>query len=122
MDNEQKKERETEAAASPSSPDKRTAYRERIQRTVIACLMGVFAGILSFTLAGSVDPITGIQSNAVIGMLVLLAGIVLQKYLFMIVRIDFTELAAKDWFYQAFMTFALWFISWTLLLSAATAV
>jgi hypothetical protein len=27
------------------------------------------------------------------------------------------ELTGKDWFYQSFMTFALWFITWTILLT-----
>jgi hypothetical protein len=33
---------------------------------------------------------------------------------------DTTKLGAKDWFYQGFMTFAFWFMSWTILLSTMT--
>jgi PKD repeat protein len=29
-----------------------------------------------------------------------------------------TKLGAKDWIYQGFMTFAFWFMTWTILLSA----
>jgi PKD repeat protein len=33
-------------------------------------------------------------------------------------RIDSAKLGAKDWFYQGFMTFAFWVMTWTILLSA----
>jgi hypothetical protein len=32
-------------------------------------------------------------------------------------RLGPASLGKKDWFYQGFMTFAFWFITWTLLLS-----
>jgi len=33
---------------------------------------------------------------------------------------DYLGLTAKDWLFQGFMTFSLWFISWTILLSTTT--
>jgi hypothetical protein len=117
MSNENPKEAVVESAGTPQKVDKLAAHNERILRTVIACLMGIIAGIASFLLSGQVDAATGSQSNAIIGWLILLAGIVFQRHVFMIAKIDYTSLGGKDWFYQAFMTFSLWFISWTLLLT-----
>jgi hypothetical protein len=117
MSNENPKEAVVESAGTPGKVDKVKEHNERILRTVIACMMGILAGIASFFFSGQVDVATGAQPNAFIGGLILLAGIVFQRHVFMIVKIDYTTLGKKDWFYQAFMTFSLWFISWTLLLT-----
>ena len=95
--------------------EKAVEHKERIQRTAIACFMGIAAGILSFLVIG--DPAGEGAARGVIGILLLLAGIVFQKQVFMLARIDYTRLGGKDWFYQGFMTFALWFMSWTILLT-----
>lgn len=114
----EKPEESTPENGGQSTPiQKSSEHKERILRTVIACFMGIAAGILSFTVAGEVNPDTGLQVNAIVGGLLLLAGIVFQKHVFIITRIDYTKLGAKDWFYQGFMTFALWLISWTVLLN-----
>ncbi|TAJ43827.1 EMC6-like membrane protein [Methanofollis fontis] len=99
---------------------KQAEHIQRIHRTLVACFMGIAAGLLSYYLSGSVDPATGMQPNQIIGVLFLMAGVVFQKHIFMLIRIDYTELGNKDWFYQAFMTFALWFISWSVMLTTTT--
>lgn len=119
MSDDERSEKEIEPELAPGPQEKFQAHRERILRTVVACFMGIVAGVLSFAFAGPVDPVSSVQPNDLLGWLILLAFIVFQKYVFIAIRIDFTTLTAKDWFYQAFMTFSLWFISWTLLLSAA---
>ena len=119
MSDDERSEKDIEPEIAPGPQEKFQAHRERILRTVVACFMGILAGTLSFTLAGQMDLVSRIQPNALLGWLILLAFIVFQKYVFIAIRIDFTALTAKDWFYQAFMTLSLWFISWTLLLSTA---
>jgi hypothetical protein len=104
---------ETEEYIPPK--DKAEEHKERIQRTVIACFMGIVAGILSFLVIG--DPSTEGAARSVLGILLLLAGIVFQKQVFMLARIEYTKLGLKDWFYQGFMTLALWFMCWTILLT-----
>jgi hypothetical protein len=118
MSNENPKAAVVESAGASSQVEKRAAHNERILRTGIACIMGILTGIASFIFSGQVDAATGSQPYALIGWLILLLGIVFQRHIFMIARIDYTALGGKDWFYQAFMTFALWFISWTLLLTS----
>jgi len=50
--------------------------------------------------------------------MLMIAGIVDQKHIFILMHMNTEKLGAKDWFYQGFMTFAFWFMSWTILLTA----
>jgi hypothetical protein len=47
----------------------------------------------------------------------MIAFVLIQKHIFMALRIDYTTLQTKDWFFQGFMTFGFWFMTWTILLS-----
>ena len=109
---------ETEKVIAPAKLDKRAEHIKRINRPLVACIMGVLAGALAFYRSGEIDPGTGQQANTLLGVLLLAAAIVFQKYVFAAIKIDYTLLNKKDWFYQGFMTFALWFMTWTILLSA----
>ena len=100
----------TDARIVKSGEQKRKEHNERIIRTGIASIMGIIAGILSFTLVQS-------DSQGVIGLLLLLGAMVFQKHIFMLMKMDVSNLGGKDWFYQSFMAFAFWFISWTILLT-----
>ncbi|MDD3976703.1 hypothetical protein L1994_07170 [Methanomicrobium antiquum] len=96
--------------------DKMTEHRERMIRTGVACFMGIATGVISYLVIG--DPTTPAgEPRSILGLLLLLAGIVFQKHVFMALRIDYSKLGGKDWFYQSFMAFAFWFISWTILLT-----
>ncbi|HJJ42067.1 MAG TPA: hypothetical protein O0W90_01975 [Methanocorpusculum sp.] len=119
---------------------KKARHVERVIRTAIACGLGIAAGVVSFYLAGGtptellptvVNNTTeivnatvvyagGTQVNPFLGILVLLVAIVIQKSIFIIIKIDTSQLGKKDWFYQGFMTFAAWYISWTTILSTIT--
>lgn len=107
---------------------KKAQHAERVIRTAIACGLGMIAGLVSYYLAGTPNPINesmieaglaGVQANPIVGILVLLVAIVIQKSLFMVIKIDTSKLGKKDWFYQAFLTFATWYLSWTLMLSTS---
>ncbi len=98
---------------------KKSEHVNRVIRTAIACVLGMLAGLASFYLAGEMDPLTGVQPMPVIGLLILVLAIVIQKTIFMVIRIDVSKLGKKDWFYQGFMTFATWFLSWTMMLSTS---
>lgn len=98
---------------------KQTEHIERIHRTLVACFMGIAAGLLSYYISGPVDPASGVQPDQIIGVLFLMAAVVFQKHVFMLMKIDYTELGGKDWFYQAFMTFSFWFIAWAVMLTTS---
>ena len=68
------------------------------------------------------DPVVYLQVTVksdigLLAFMLMLAGVVVQRHIFMLMHIDTAKLGAKDWLYQGFMTFAFWFMSWTLLLS-----
>ncbi len=100
--------------------EKQTEHIDRIKRTLIACLLGMFVGVLSFY-SGGTPSAQGLQNNGLLAFMLMLAAIVIQKHVFMFTGIDTAKLGGKDWFYQGFMTFALWFMTWAILLSSLSA-
>ena len=92
--------------------EKQADHIARIKKTLIACIMGIFVGVLSFYLQVTVQSDIGL-----LAFMLMLAGVVLQRHIFVLLHIDSSRLGAKDWFYQGFMTFAFWFLTWTILLS-----
>ncbi|MEN6610286.1 MAG: hypothetical protein ABFC24_05540 [Methanoregulaceae archaeon] len=96
--------------------EKVAAHVGRIERTAVACIIGIMVGIVSYYLGGTPD-VTGKQADAILAVFLMLAGIVIQRHIFILLKIGGGKLSAKDWFFQGFMTFAFWFISWTILLT-----
>jgi len=97
--------------------DKQAEHIVRIKRTLVASFLGIFTGILSYYIGG-IPNAAGIQNDGFLGFMIMLAGIVIQKHIFVLIGMDTSKLGGKDWFYQGFMTFAFWFMSWTILLTA----
>ena len=97
--------------------EKQADHTARIKRTLVASLIGIIAGILSFW-SGGIPNAAGLQDNGFLAFMIMLAGVVIQKHLFIFMRMDTSKLGAKDWFYQGFMTFAFWFMTWTILLTS----
>ncbi|MBP2132992.1 hypothetical protein J2128_000913 [Methanomicrobium sp. W14] len=109
-------EKTTEPEVKKTPIDKMQGHRERMTRTGVACFMGLATGIISYIVIGDPTSPTG-EPRSILGLLLLLAGIVFQKHVLIVMRIDYSKLGGKDWFYQGFMAFAFWFISWTILLT-----
>ena len=107
------------AKAEQLRAEKQRGHINRIERTLVACFIGMFAGWASFALGGTPNPETMVQPNALLGLVILAAAIVVQRHLFILLRLDTPALGAKDWFYQGFMTFGLWFMTLTILLTTS---
>ena len=101
--------------------EKQAEHVARIKRTIAASLIGIIAGVLSYW-SGGIPNAAGVQANGFLAFMLMLAGVVLQKHLFIFMGMDTSKLGAKDWFYQGFMTFAFWFMTWTILLTSLTQV
>ena len=99
--------------------EKQAEHVARIKRTLVASVIGIITGILSYWSGGAPDA-GGIQANGVLAFMLMLAGVVVQKHVFLFMGMDTSKLTAKDWFYQGFMTFAFWFMTWTILLTSLT--
>ncbi|MFB6282163.1 MAG: hypothetical protein ABEH40_09100 [Haloferacaceae archaeon] len=86
--------------------------------TTAACLAGTFAALTSAAVVGT-STAAATDTRA----LVVLAGFVIVQYpVFRAVGIDVQEFGAKDHLYVAFMTFALWFMTFTILLTAGVSI
>ena len=107
------------AKAERARSETQQSHLHRSERTLAACFLGIVAGWLSFVLAGTPNAETMVQPNALLGLVILAAAIVIQRHLFILLRLDTPPLGTKDWFYQGFMTFAFWFITLTILLTTS---
>jgi heme/copper-type cytochrome/quinol oxidase subunit 4 len=99
--------------------DKQAEHIARIKRTLIASLLGILTGVISYW-SGGTPTATGLQANGFLAFMLMLAGIVVQKHIFIFLGMDTSKLGPKDWFYQGFMTFAFWFMTWTILLTSVS--
>jgi uncharacterized membrane protein len=83
--------------------------------TTICCLAGIVAGVVSAVYVGT-DPADAASTTTV---LVMGAFVLVQYPVYSVVGVDIADFGAKDNLYVAFMTFTLWFISYTVLLTSA---
>jgi hypothetical protein len=114
-------EKHAQTKKEKTKAEKQSEHVARIKRNLAASLIGIFAGILSYW-SGGIPNAAGVQANGFLAFMLMLTGVVLQKYLFMFMGMDTSKLGAKDWFYQGFMTFAFWFMTWTILLTSLSPV
>lgn len=73
-------------------------YIEGIKKIAVSGIFGIFAGTISFYLAGEG------QIRAGFGFTILAFMILIQKYIYPLINIT-EELKPKDWFYIGFMTY-----------------
>lgn len=102
-----------------TTAEKQRDHVNRIKRTLVGSFLGILTGVISFLVVGP-ENILGLQSYTILALFIMLAGVVVQRHIFVLLKITTPELGKKDWLYQGFITFAFWFISWTLLLTAYT--
>ncbi|MFB6167971.1 MAG: hypothetical protein ABEJ43_03900 [Haloferacaceae archaeon] len=82
--------------------------------TTVACLAGVIAGIVSGALFGTSPEAATDQRT--LGILV--AFVLVQFPILKLVGVEVTDFGAKDTLYLVFMTFVLWFVTLTIVLTA----
>ncbi|HVP96152.1 PKD domain-containing protein [Methanoregula sp.] len=113
--------REEEQAILPKKKmtklEKQAEHIARIKKTLVACIAGILVGCLSWYLQITVKNDIGL-----LAFMLMLAGVVLQRHIFVLMHIDTGKMGAKDWLYQGFMTFAFWIMTWTILLSTTVPV
>ncbi|WP_247006456.1 EMC6-like membrane protein [Halorientalis litorea] len=92
--------------------DKRAAHLRGLTVTMLACVAGIGAAVVSQALAASATDTTALY--------VVVGAIAVQFPILQVVGIDVNDFSTKDYLYVAFMTFSLWFVSWGVLLTAGT--
>ena len=99
------------------SVKQRAAHVRGVTVTALACLAGVAAALVSAAVASGADDILGVW--------VLVGAVIVQFPLHRLLEVagmelDAEEFGPKDYLYVAFMTFALWFVCWAILLTTGT--
>ncbi len=98
------------SALNKDTPEeKHKRYIDGIKKTLLPLLLGVLSAVALFDLRA--DP------AETLGLLVMFLAILVQKYIYPYLGVDPDGFGGKDWFYISFMTFAFWFVSWTILLN-----
>ena len=96
------------------SAERRAAHVRGVTVTALACLAGVLAAVVSSAVASG--------ASDTLGVYVLAAAVLVQFPVLTVlekagVDLDVEDFGPKDYLYVAFMTFALWFVCWTVLLT-----
>ncbi len=120
MSEETGEEKPVQTRKAKTKADKQAEHIARIKRTLVASLIGIGTGALAFYLGGAPDA-AGLQKDGFLGFMLVVAGIVVQKHIFILMGMDTDRLGWKDWFYQSFMTIAFWFMTWAILLTSIPA-
>ncbi len=85
--------------------EKQETHVEGIKKTLLASMLGIIGGLLTYYVSAS------------FGIFILIIVFYIQRPILPRLQIDVKEYQLKDWVYTAFMTFAFWFVSWTILLN-----
>ncbi|MFA9515658.1 hypothetical protein ACERIT_00300 [Halopenitus sp. H-Gu1] len=91
-----------------------TGHARSVVVTTIACLAGIGAALVSAWYVGT-SPANGGSTMAVVVMGAFAVG---QFPILKLVGVDITDFGMKDNLYVVFMTFTLWFITYTILLTS----
>lgn len=84
--------------------EKRVKHVEGIKKTALSSVLGIAAGVLSYYLPAY-------------SFFILIVVVYGQRLVLPRLAIDTKEFRLTDWFFLVFMTFAFWFVSWTILLN-----
>jgi tetrahydromethanopterin S-methyltransferase subunit G len=107
----EKSEKQTEKQPEEKREDEKVLQHvEGIKKTITASLFGIAGGIVSYYL-------NILSYGIIVGILILAVLIYLQRQALPPMGINVKEFRFSDWFYLGFMTFAFWFVSWTILLN-----
>ena len=90
---------------------KRKAHLRSLRATGTSTLVGIVAALITHLLASG-------PLDLVISMPILIASLFLGLGIMQVLGVDVSEFTKKDHFYVSFMTFTMWFVTWTLLLTA----
>ena len=94
---------------SEAVEDKRWAHIRGVTVTTIAAIAGILSGIAAGQLATGPDDVIGVAIFAI--------AVFLQFPILRVIGIDVEDFGIKDYLFVGFMTFAFWFMTWTIVLT-----
>ncbi len=104
------------SSEAPSAEEKREAHVRGVKVTAFSCILGIAAGVLSWALTQGMVVGAADAFPDRTGLAVLVGAVAVQKPF--LPYLGKHEMSKKDWAYVGFMTFDLWFVTWTVLLTA----
>ena len=94
--------------------DRRWSHIRGVTVTTVASVAGILAGIVAGYIATAPDDALGVAVFAI--------AVFLQFPLLRLVGIEVEDFGIKDYLFVGFMTFAFWFITWTILLTTEASI
>ncbi len=94
--------------------DRKAAHRRSLKVTAVATLGGVAAGV--------VTPMVASSATDQLGLAVFLGAVLVEQLVMRLLGVAVEDFSTKDHLYVAFMTFSLWFVTWTILLTTGTSI
>jgi len=88
-----------------------TGHAKSVTVTALSTIAGVIAGVASHEL------FTVAESQSALGLVI--AAAIAQFPILYILGVDIGDFSTKDYLYVGFMTFSLWFVTWSILLTTA---
>jgi hypothetical protein len=92
--------------------DARADHLRSLTVSSVTSLSGIAAGLISAVVASGATDTAGLYPLA--------GAILIQLPLLGLLKVDVDDFSLKDNVYVAFMTFSLWFVTWTILLTTGT--
>jgi len=96
---------------TPTKEERVASHIRGIKMSVMPAIMGFLAGAISYFLP---------EAQVTFSFLVLALAIYAQKYTFPLIGIESKNFAFKDWFYLSFLSFAYWYVTWTIIVNGPT--
>jgi uncharacterized membrane protein len=93
-----------------TASERRASHLRGVTVTAVATLAGVAAAFVSAA-------VLGMEATDTLGLAIVGALVVAQYPVLKALGIDVGDFSTKDHLYVAFMTFSLWFVTWTILLT-----
>lgn len=95
---------------TPTREERVANHIKSIKMSVMPAIMGFIAGALS-------SPYILPPEQANFSFLILALAIYAQKYISPLIGINSKEFGYKDWIYLGFLTFAYWYVTWTIIIN-----
>ena len=90
--------------------DRTTGHHRSVTVTTLSCLLGIVAAYVS-------EYVLQADPTATVALYVLVGAILVQFPVLQLAGFDLDDFSTKDYIFDAFMTFSLWFVTWTILLT-----
>ncbi|HII51861.1 MAG TPA: hypothetical protein HA321_02985 [Halobacteriales archaeon] len=90
---------------------KREAHLRSLRATGTSTIVGIVAALVTHSLSSG-------PSDILISVPILIASLFLGLGIMQLLGVNVSAFSKKDHFYVSFMTFTMWFVTWTLLLTA----